>query len=84
MRDREIDIVHAHDYKTDLLAWLLARDGVIAAVHRARLDGTQLRASSWLYYPLDKRLLAHFPRGVAVSSDVRRELIERGAVRIAP
>ena len=25
VRDRRIDIVHAHEYKTDLLAWLLAR-----------------------------------------------------------
>src|SRR5262249_39283476 len=29
-RQRQVDIVHAHDYKTDLLAWLLAkREGII-------------------------------------------------------
>src|SRR5215813_8107252 len=25
VRERQIDIVHAHDYKTDLLVWLLGR-----------------------------------------------------------
>ena len=25
VRDRKIDIVHAHDYKTDVLAWLLSK-----------------------------------------------------------
>src|SRR5262245_33082990 len=30
VRERRIDIVHAHDYKTDLIAWLLAKtDNVI-------------------------------------------------------
>ena len=28
VRERRIDIVHAHDYKTDLLAWLLSASRV--------------------------------------------------------
>jgi glycosyltransferase involved in cell wall biosynthesis len=78
VRDREIDIVHAHDYKTDLLAWLLARDGVTPMATAHGWTGHSWREQR-LYYPLDKWLLARFPRVVAVSSDVRRELIERGA-----
>jgi len=78
VRDRDIDIVHAHDYKTDLLAWLLARDGVTPMATAHGWTGHSWRERR-LYYPLDKWLLARFPRVVAVSSDVRRELIERGA-----
>jgi len=78
VRDREIDIVHSHDYKTDLLAWLLARDGVTPMATAHGWTGHSWRERR-LYYPLDKWLLARFPRVVAVSSDVRRELIERGA-----
>jgi glycosyltransferase involved in cell wall biosynthesis len=34
-----------------------------------------------LYYPLDKRLLARFPRLIAVSSDIASELVRHGADR---
>lgn len=78
VRDRGIDIVHAHDYKTDLLAWLLARDGVTPMATAHGWTGHSWRERR-LYYPLDKWLLARFPKVVAVSSDVRRELIRRGA-----
>jgi len=83
VRDREIDIVHAHDYKTDVLAWLLGKvEGItpMATAHGWTGHSGRERA---VYYPLDKRLLARFPRVVAVSSDVRQELIERGAKRDA-
>jgi glycosyltransferase involved in cell wall biosynthesis len=33
----------------------------------------------YCYYPADKRVLARFPRLIAVSSDIARELIEHGA-----
>lgn len=78
-REREIDIVHAHDYKTDALAWLLAKtEGVIPMSTAHGWTGHSGRERA-LYYPLDKWLLARFPRVVAVSSEVRRELIRRGA-----
>jgi glycosyltransferase involved in cell wall biosynthesis len=79
VRDRDIDIVHAHDYKTDVLAWLLGKaEGVtpMATAHGWTGHSSRERA---LYYPIDKRVLARFPRVVAVSSDVRRELIRHGA-----
>jgi glycosyltransferase involved in cell wall biosynthesis len=79
VREREIDIVHAHEYKTDLLALLLARaEGVrpLATVHG--WTGRSLR-ERLVYYRVDKRLLARFPLLVAVSDEIRRELVRAGA-----
>jgi glycosyltransferase involved in cell wall biosynthesis len=77
--ERGIDLVHAHDYKTDLLALLLSRvTGVraLATVHGWTGHSTRERIC---YYPADKRVLARYPRLIAVSSDIARELIEHGA-----
>jgi glycosyltransferase involved in cell wall biosynthesis len=79
VREREIDIVHAHEYKTDALAWLLSKVEPITPLstvhgwtgHSAR----ELR----FYYPLDKWILGFFPRLIAVSSDIRDELVRWGA-----
>lgn len=79
VRDRQIDIVHAHEYKTDLLAWLLARvDRVtpLATVHGWTGHSPRERR---VYYPADKRLLSWFPRLVAVSNEIRDELVGHGA-----
>ena len=79
IRDRAIDLVHAHDYKTDLLAWLLWRFTGVAALSTVHgWTGHSVR-EKWAYYPLDKRVLARFPRLVAVSNEIRRELIRSGA-----
>jgi glycosyltransferase involved in cell wall biosynthesis len=79
VRERRIDIVHAHDYKTDLIAWLLARRiGVVALSTAHGWTGHSTR-ERLVYYPLDKRLLARFPRVIAVSSDVKSELVAHGA-----
>ena len=77
--ERQIDLLHAHDYKTDLLALLLARaTGVraLATVHGWTGHSTRERIC---YYPADKRVLARYPRLIAVSTDIARELIEHGA-----
>ena len=79
VRERGIDIVHAHEYKTDVLALMLARaEGVtpLATVHGWTGHSARER---WLYYPIDKRVLARFPKLIAVSGDVRRELVRHGA-----
>jgi glycosyltransferase involved in cell wall biosynthesis len=76
---RRIDLLHAHDYKTDLLALLLSRaTGVraLATVHGWTGHSTRERMC---YYPADKRVLARFPRLIAVSSDIKRELVQHGA-----
>jgi glycosyltransferase involved in cell wall biosynthesis len=79
VRDRRIDIVHAHEYKTDLLAFLLAKAAPVIPLatshgwtgHSAR----ELR----VYYPADRWLLARFPRVIAVSSEIKRTLERSGA-----
>lgn len=79
IRDRAIDVVHAHDYKTDLLTLLLSRFAGVAAlatVHGWTGHSVRERCA---YYPLDKRVLARFPRLVAVSSQICQELVRYGA-----
>jgi glycosyltransferase involved in cell wall biosynthesis len=79
VREREIDIVHAHDYKTNVLAWLLSRCEAVTPLSTVHGWTGHSARERWLYYPLDKRVLRMFPRVIAVSSDARRELVERGA-----
>jgi len=75
VRERRIDVVHAHDYKTDLLALLLARvEGTIPLATAHGWTGHSLK-ERLLYYALDKQLLRAFPRTIAVSSEIRAELV---------
>lgn len=77
--DRGIDLVHAHDYKTDILALLLAKSTGIAAlstVHGWTGHSTRERLC---YYPADKKVLSRFSRLIAVSSEIGRELTRYGA-----
>lgn len=79
IRERGIDIVHSHDYKTNLLALLLSRAEHVRALSTVHgWTGHSFR-EVWGYYPADKRVLARFQRVVAVSSDIGRELIRCGA-----
>lgn len=79
MRDRAIDLVHAHDYKTNILALLLARATGAAALSTVHgWTGHSLR-ERLCYYPADKRVLARFSRLIAVSSEIGRELARCGA-----
>jgi glycosyltransferase involved in cell wall biosynthesis len=78
VRERGIDIVHAHDYKTDLLALLLARaEGVIPMATAHGWTGHSLR-ERLVYYALDKQILRALPRTIAVSSEIRAQLLRRG------
>jgi glycosyltransferase involved in cell wall biosynthesis len=77
--EARIDIVHAHEYKTDLLAWLLARRTGIAPLSTAHGWTGQSARERLVYYPADKRLLARFPRVIAVSTEIRDELVRHGA-----
>lgn len=79
VRQREIGIVHAHDYKTDVLAWMLARAERVVPLATVHGWTGHSRRERWLYYPLDKRVLGRFPRLIAVSEAIRRELLLRGA-----
>ena len=77
--EEQIDIVHAHEYKTDLLAWLLARRMGIAPLSTAHGWTGQSTRERLVYYPADKRLLARFPKVIAVSTEIRDELVRHGA-----
>jgi glycosyltransferase involved in cell wall biosynthesis len=79
IRTRNIDLVHAHDYKTDVLAWLLQRATGVAAIATVHGWTGHLRRERYCYYPVDKRVLARLPRLIAVSSDIARELVDHGA-----
>ncbi len=79
VRERRIDIVHAHEYKTDLLALLLARlEDVIPLATAHGWTG-----HSWkelrVYYPGDRWLLARYTHVIAVSEEIRQVLIAAGA-----
>jgi glycosyltransferase involved in cell wall biosynthesis len=77
--ERHINIIHAHEYKTDLLALLLARSTGARALATVHGWTGHSRRERLLYYPLDKRVLARFPRLIAVSTDIANELIAHGA-----
>ena len=79
IRERSIELIHSHDYKTNVLALLLARACGITALSTVHgWTGHSVR-ERWCYYPADKRVLARFPRVVAVSSEIGRELQRHGA-----
>ena len=79
VRERQIDIVHAHDYKANLLAWLLARVEPVTPMSTVHGYTGNTARERWLYYPADKRVLSWLPALVAVSSEIRNELIHHGA-----
>ena len=79
VRTRGIDIVHAHEYKTDALAWIMARRMGLAAVATAHGWTGQTLRERWGYYPADKVILARFSRVIAVSSDIKDDLVRHGA-----
>ncbi len=77
VRERHIDIVHAHEYKTDLLAWLLGKFESVVPLSTAHGWTGHTPRETAVYYPLDKRLLSRFPRVIAVSGEIRNELIAK-------
>lgn len=79
VRDRAIDIVHAHEYKTDAIAWLLGRRAGIVPLATAHAWTGDTARERYVYYPVDKRLLARFPHVIAVSSQIKDELVRHGA-----
>lgn len=78
IRKARIEIIHSHDYKTDLLALLLGR--VTRAVPMATAHGwIRNTPRERVYARFDKRLLARFPFVIAVSEPIRQELLSHGA-----
>ena len=77
--DRRPDIIHAHDYKTNLLGLMLWRATGVLPLSTAHGWTGHSRRERFVYYPFDKRVLARYPRLVAVSSEIRNELVRHGA-----
>ena len=78
VREGRFDVVHAHEYKSDVLAYGLSRvEGVIALATAHGWTGHTRRER--VYYAVDKRLLARFPRVIAVSREIRDTLVRAGA-----
>jgi len=78
VKQRGIDLVHAHEYKTNVLTWLLARRRPIVPL--STIHGWFGR-DTWkerVYYGIDKRVLTRFPRLIAVSDALAKELIAAG------
>jgi glycosyltransferase involved in cell wall biosynthesis len=77
VRNRGIDIVHTHEYKTDFLGLLLQRtEGVIpmATVHGWITNTPRER----FYQRFDWKLLKRYPLVVTVSDVIRQTLIAHG------
>lgn len=78
IRERRIQIVHAHDYKTDLLALMLAFSDAIVPLTTSHGWTGHSAMERRLYYPADKLLLRRFPKVIAVSGEIRSELVRWG------
>jgi glycosyltransferase involved in cell wall biosynthesis len=79
VRERQIDIVHAHEYKTDLLALLLARAENVLPLATAHGWTGHSPRERWGYYPADRWLLRRYPKVIAVSEEIRQRLIASGS-----
>lgn len=76
---KAIDVIHAHEYKTDALAlWLARRMGVHALATAHGWTGESPR-ERYVYYPADRFLLGRYRRVVAVSTEIRDRLVRAGA-----
>lgn len=79
VRERSIDIVHAHDYKINLLTWLLAKREPVIPMSTVHGWTGHTARERLLYYPADRWVLARYPRLVAVSQHIKDVLVRAGA-----
>lgn len=75
-----INLIHSHDYKSDLFAYLLRRQlrhrrlAVVSTMHGWALDGLR----GHVYWQLDRWLLRRFGRVIAVSQATKQEMVAAG------
>jgi glycosyltransferase involved in cell wall biosynthesis len=77
VRSQSIDIVHAHEVKSDVVAWLaskLRRVPIMTTMHGWIGNGRKQR----LFIGLDQRVVRRFDRVIAVSGQIHRELTAAG------
>lgn len=75
-----INIIHAHDYKSDIICFFLMKRFKIPVLTTAHGWIT----NSWknkLYIELGKRVLPYFDRVIAVSPAIEAELLKKGVPR---
>jgi len=78
VRERQIAIIDAQDYKASFFALLLARlEGVTPMATLHGWTGHSFR-ERFFYYPAEKLIVRGFPLVVAVSSQIRDTLIKWG------
>jgi glycosyltransferase involved in cell wall biosynthesis len=79
VKERRIDIIHSHDYKSDILAWAVSqlhRVAIMSTVHGYIWNNLRYH----IYWRLSNSLLPRFDRVVAVSGQTR-ELVRKLGVR---
>ena len=78
VRQKRIDLVHSHDYKTDFYNLILARREGIIPLSTAHGWTGHTRRERLIYYPVEKRLLRYFPIVICVSSEIAATLLRSG------
>lgn len=86
-RDQQFDLIHTHGYRADVIGFMTARAlkvPIVATCHGFITNNTKLM----FYNSLDRCILKHFNRVIAVSTDIATSLIESGinedVIRIIP
>jgi glycosyltransferase involved in cell wall biosynthesis len=77
VRERRIDIIHSHEYKSDILTYLLSRVvriPIMTTVHGWIANHTKAQA----YIGLGKTVLRRFNRVIAVSGETRQAILRCG------
>jgi glycosyltransferase involved in cell wall biosynthesis len=77
VRRLQIDILHAHESKSDVIAYLASRLRKVplaTTLHGWIANGAKQR----LLTAIDKRVLRRYDRVIAVSSEIRREVLAHG------
>lgn len=72
-----IDIIHTHGYKSNTYGLIIARltkRRIVSTCHNWIASDLRTRT----YYVLDKYVLSKFDRVIAVSEDIKNELLRRG------
>jgi len=77
VRSLDIDIVHAHEVKSDVITWLAAllrRVPIVTTLHGWIGNTPRQRA----FIALDKRIVRRFDLVLAVSARIRQDLLDAG------
>jgi glycosyltransferase involved in cell wall biosynthesis len=77
LRDRRIDLVHAHVYHADFVAYWAARSLGLPVV-ATRHGETHVDLKNSIYQWMDRRLLRHFDAVICVSRDTQARLLRSG------